>query len=91
MDKQIVLKLPDAKSPGFFKFLRGFSVFSEVMSKPLGRSTSEIDEALEWLVSLVEGDKKQAKQLLLGMSAEEIGGLIEEMGRGVSVTPDPLS
>jgi len=90
MEKTIVLKLPTAKTPGFFKFLHGFTVFGDVMSKPLGHSAKEIDEALEWLVSLADGDKKEAKRLLLEMSAEQIGELIQNVGKEVGAAPDPL-
>lgn len=90
MDKTITLRLPDAQAKGFFPFLRGFAVFSEVMGKPLGRTPQEIDAAVDWLVSLVDGDKKLARSAILKMSAQEIGELITGMGREVSVTPDPL-
>lgn len=93
MDKTIVLKLPDAKAKGFFQFLRGFSVFSEVMSKPLGRTPQEIDTAVDWLVSVVDQpkDKKEARKLVLSMSAEDVGELIRSASKVVAVEPDPLS
>jgi hypothetical protein len=90
MDKSIVLKLPDAKSPGFFKFLRGFALFSEVMSQPVGRKSAEIDECLDWLLELVAEpkDRKEARRLVMNLSAEEFGKLIQ--GMGVAAEADPL-
>lgn len=92
MEQTILLKLPDAQSPGFFRFVRGYAVFVDVMTKPLGHSVSEIDEAREWLVSLVQKpEKEKARKLILDLSSEEIAKLIEQMGESATVTPDPLS
>jgi hypothetical protein len=92
MERTISLKLPTAQSPGFFRFLRGFAVFAEVMGKPLVHTPSEIDEALEWLVSIVDEpkDRKEARRLIEGMSADQLGQVIKEMGESASVSPDPL-
>lgn len=92
MERTITLKLPDAGAPGFFKFLRGFAVFGEVMGKPMGRSAEDIDAAVDWLVSIVDTpkDKGEARKLILAMSAEQVTDLIKSATKAVAVAPDPL-
>jgi hypothetical protein len=91
MEQKLVLKVPDSKTPGFFKFLKGYSVFAEVMGSPATHKPADIDAAIEWLVSLVVEPKnpKVAREMLVTFSADELMAALKGLGEGVSVEPDP--
>lgn len=90
MDKQLVIKLPDENTPGFFGFIKKLSVFSAVMSDPAKHSPDEIDTAVEFLLTMVSEpkDRRKARQLLDSLSAKELGAALGSVS-GVP-TPDPL-
>jgi hypothetical protein len=74
MAKEVKFRLPTSSDKGFFKFLRCQSRFFEVLAAPAGHSIAEIDEAMEWLVSLVDEpkDRKKAREYIENLSMDDI-------------------
>ena len=91
MDKTIELKLPGPSDKGFFRFLRQQAMFLSVMGSPASHSPSEVDEALDWLVSLaVMADKKAARKVIENLSADQISELLKTLSK-VEPEIDPNS
>ena len=89
--KKLELQMPGPDTPGYFRYLKRYSIFASVMSSPANHSPQEIDEAIEWLVSLVKEptNPKVAREIIVSMSATEIGELIKSIGKAADTTPDP--
>jgi len=89
MTKNLVLQYPDEDTPGILLFLRRVALFTQVMNDPASFSVEEIDEAYEFLLSLVVEPKRKdhAKARLMDLSSRQLGELFEGIGETIELDP----
>jgi len=89
MTKNLVLRLPDEDTEGILLFVRRVALFNQVLTNPAGHTVADVDEAYEFLLSLVEEpkNKKQALALIYKLSSNQLSSLFEDVGKVTE--PDP--
>jgi hypothetical protein len=86
---ELKLQLPDENTPGILLFLRQLALFQKVLSNTADASIEEIDEAYDFLLTLViePENRKKAKDALMGLSMAELGALFEGLNLQGDVDP----
>ena len=89
MSSGLVLQLPDENTKGILLFVRRVALFNQVVNNPTAHTVEEVDEAYEFLYSLVvePKDKKKAKALVMQLSSKQLQGLFEDVDK--ITEPDP--
>lgn len=85
--KELKVKFPGPDAPGYLKRARGLAAFGKLQNSPASCTPAEVDEAVDWLVSIVvePKDRKKARQIILDLSVDELTQVFEQLQAG----PDP--
>lgn len=89
MAKELVLTLPGPDQPGYLKRARGLASFGKLVTQPASLTPEQADEAVDWLVSIVDEpkDKRKARELILNLSANQLSDILNNL----SPAADPNS
>ena len=86
---KLVIEYPKENEKGVLKYIRNSALFNEILQNPSEFKVKDIDNAYDWLLSLViePEDRDEAYDLLMELTAEELAELFGQLS--VSLETDP--